>query len=87
MNWIRELCDLYDKNKKEAGIMGTGRFGEPLVLLPMFHSTVTAQITVTVNEAGDFLQAEPVAEEDKITPYLSSPSLVSRPIILWCSTT
>lgn len=67
MNWIRELCDLYDKNKKEAGIMGTGRFGEPLVLLPMFHSTVTAQITVTVNEAGDFLHAEPVAEEDKIT--------------------
>lgn len=67
MNWIRELCDLYDKNKKEAGIMKKGRFGEPLVLLPIFHSTVTAQITVTINQNGDFLHAEPVAEEDKIT--------------------
>ncbi|MDO5408099.1 MAG: type I-C CRISPR-associated protein Cas8c/Csd1 [Eubacteriales bacterium] len=67
MNWIRELCDLYEKNEQEAGKMTEGRYGEPLVLLPIFHSTVQAQITVTLNPEGDFLRAERVQEEDKTT--------------------
>lgn len=32
-----------------------------------FHTTVTAQITVTIDEHGNFLQAEPVDNGDKLT--------------------
>lgn len=67
MNWIQELCDLYEKNESEAGKIGVGRFGEPLVLLPVFHTTVQAQITVTVTVEGDFLRAELVTDDDKTT--------------------
>lgn len=67
MNWVRELCDLYEKNQTLAGKVEWGRFGEPLILLPLFHTTVTAQITVTINHEGVFLRAERVADEDKIT--------------------
>lgn len=67
MNWVRELCDLYDKNKDLAGIMQKGRYGENLVLLPVFHTTVTAQITVSIDVNGNFLGAETVPDEDKLT--------------------
>ena len=65
MNRIRELCDLYEKNQEKVGVIERGRYGEKLVLLPVFHSTVAAQITVAIDESGEFLYAEPVAEEDK----------------------
>lgn len=67
MNWVRELCDLYEKNQMNVGRIERGRFGEPLILLPLFHTTVTAQITVTIDHDGVFLRAERVADEDKIT--------------------
>ncbi len=63
MNWIRELCDLYDKNESLAGIMEPG---QP-VLLPLYHTTAAAQIEVTLNEKGDFLYAKIVPEEEKST--------------------
>lgn len=63
MNWIAELCDLYEKNESLAGLLGEDK----LVLLPPYHTTVTAQITVTVDEEGNFLDAEIVADEDKLT--------------------
>ena len=44
-----------------------GRFGEPLILLPVFHSTVASQITVTINEKGEFLRAVTVEDEEKLT--------------------
>lgn len=67
MNWVRELCDLYEKNKDLAGKVENGRYGESLILLPLYHTTVAAQITVTINEEGEFLRAEQVSEEDKLT--------------------
>ena len=63
MNWIGELYDLYDKNERFAGKMGPG---QP-VLLPLYHTTVAAQITVTIDEKGNFLYAETVPEEEKST--------------------
>ena len=67
MKWIGELYDLYERNRELAGKAERGRFGEPLILLPVFHTTVAAQITVTVDTDGNFLGAERVAEEDKLT--------------------
>lgn len=74
MSWADELCELYEKNKYHAGVMeykpvNTKKGVEmiPYVLLPPFHTTVTAQITVTIDEHGNFLQAEPVDNGDKLT--------------------
>lgn len=66
MNWVRELLDLYEK---EEAIAGEIRFRQnrPLVLLPPFHTTVAAQITVIIDENGKFIRAERVSEEDKLT--------------------
>ena len=63
MNWIGELYDLYDKNERFAGKMEPG---QP-VLLPLYHTTVAAQLTVTIDEKGNFLYAEIVPEEEKST--------------------
>lgn len=74
MDWVNELWDLYEKNKSKTGKMeykeiktkkGTEKI--PLVLLPPFHTTVAAQITVTINAQGDFLDAKLVENEDKMT--------------------
>ncbi|MCH5200182.1 MAG: type I-C CRISPR-associated protein Cas8c/Csd1 [Oscillospiraceae bacterium] len=67
MNWVRELCDLYEKNKDSAGKVETGRYGEDVILLPVFHTTVKAQITVTLTPDGEFYRADRVSGDDSLT--------------------
>lgn len=68
MNWIKELCDLYDKNAHLAGkveVEGTEK--TPPILLPLYHSTAAAQITVEIDGKGEFIDAHRVPEADKLT--------------------
>ena len=66
MNWGREALDLYEKNLNKVGkIEYRGEI--PYTLLPTFHSTATAQITVTIDEEGNFLHGEQVPANDKFT--------------------
>lgn len=74
MNWVQELLNLYDKNENIVGEMTyleqktkKGIIKIPIVLLPVSHTTVLAQITVTIDSEGTFLKAETVAEDDRIT--------------------
>lgn len=74
MSWIEELIDLYDKNSDLVGKMQykpirtkNGTEQVSYVLLPPFHTTVTAQITVTIDEEGNFLAADSVENDDKLT--------------------
>lgn len=74
MSWEEELIHLYDKNKSEVGKIQPKKFQKNgktettyYVLLPPFHTTVTAQITVTINAEGEFLEASKVGSEDKLT--------------------
>lgn len=66
MNWVGELIDLYEKNCDKAGIIEQ-RNNIPYVLLPPFHTTVTAQIAVTINENGGFERAGSVDNNEKLT--------------------
>lgn len=66
MNWGQELVNLYEKNSDRIGIIEY-RGKMPYVLLPPFHTTVTAQIEVTIDEKGNFLNAFIVEAEDKLT--------------------
>lgn len=67
MNWVRELLDLYEKNKALVGKTEVGRFGEDVILLPPFHTTVKAQITVRIDPNGVFLRADRVPKDDALT--------------------
>ena len=91
MNWIEELRDVYQKNEALAGQMTKrivrGKKGEeislPLVLLPAFHTTAAAQITVTVDGEGNFLDAQEVDDRNKLTliPMTEqSASRTSKPV-------
>ena len=66
MNWVNELIDLYEKNEDQIGVIEE-RNGMQYVLLPPFHTTVTAQITVTIDQDGNFLNAESVDSSSKLT--------------------
>lgn len=74
MSWEEELIRLYDRNSSQAGkiqykrIKKNGKDEEiPYVLLPPFHTTVTAQIQVTLSADGALLGASKVNGEDKLT--------------------
>lgn len=74
MSWEEELINLYEKNSDQAGVVQYHIFTRngkeekiPYVLLPPFHTTVTAQIQVTVSTKGDFLGASKVYPDDKLT--------------------
>lgn len=74
MSWEEELIYLYDKNTSQIGRIQLKSFQSsekeeqiPYVLLPPFHTTVTAQIQVTLSADGDFLGASKVESKDKLT--------------------
>ncbi len=66
MSWVNELIDLYETNSDKVGIIEY-RGDMPYVLLPPFHTTVTAQIEVTIDRNGNFKEAKLVSPEDKLT--------------------
>lgn len=74
MSWPGELLDLYERNVSEIGVIRYRAYKNkgktelvPYVLLPPFHTTVTAQAEVVINENGDFIGASKVPSEDKLT--------------------
>lgn len=66
MNLPGELIDVYDKNIDKIGIIAY-RNEIPYTLLPLYHNSVTAQITVTIDEQGNYLRGEQVEPADKFT--------------------
>ena len=66
MSWVNELIDLYEINRDRIGVIEY-RGENPYVLLPPFHTTVTAQITVTIDQDGNFVTAQQVDSNDKFT--------------------
>ncbi|MGN0484991.1 MAG: type I-C CRISPR-associated protein Cas8c/Csd1 [Lachnospiraceae bacterium] len=74
MSWAEDLLELYEKNNSKVGIIEYKVYKKkekteriPFVLLPPFHTTVIAQIEVTIDERGNFLRASQVDNEDKMT--------------------
>ena len=67
MSWIRDLCDVYDRNEKIAGVYTEGRYGEPLILVPIYHSTMAAHVTITIDDKGNFIRADKVPKNQKMT--------------------
>lgn len=66
MSYVNELLQIYDRNQDKIGVIEY-RGDTPYTLLPPFHTTVTAQITVTIDQNGTFMRAERVEANDKMT--------------------
>ena len=80
MNFANALINLYEMNNEKIGVIEykniekfSGKDGVykkieiPYVLLPLFHTTATAQIEVTININGEIKRAKHVVEDDKLT--------------------
>ncbi|MEG1570586.1 MAG: type I-C CRISPR-associated protein Cas8c/Csd1 [Clostridia bacterium] len=70
MSWVSSLCALYDANQSRAGEMESWTRGSrtyPLVLLPIGHSTALAQIEITLDEDGSFLDARALEKSEALT--------------------
>ena len=65
-SWKSELINIYENNIDKAGVMEY-RGESAYTLLPLYHSTASAHINVTVNQAGDYIGAEFVDPKDKMT--------------------
>ena len=66
MSYVNELLQIYERNQDKIGVIEY-RGDMPYTLLPPFHTTVTAQITVTIDQNGKFMRAERVEANDKLT--------------------
>ena len=60
MSLFSVLCQVYDENESIAGLID----GEKPMLLPVYHTTMAAQITVTLDEDGEFLEADIVPNDE-----------------------
>ncbi|MGI6623615.1 MAG: type I-C CRISPR-associated protein Cas8c/Csd1 [Acetivibrionales bacterium] len=71
MNWINALYDLYDKNKDIAGKIEekikSGGNVQRLILLPISHSTASAQIEVSIDSLCNFISAKTIEKDDAVT--------------------
>lgn len=64
MSWILRLYDTYENNLDQVGKISGEK--DP-VLLPICHSTQQAHITVTIGLQGEFLRANVVDPDDRLT--------------------
>jgi CRISPR-associated protein Csd1 len=61
MSWMQLLCATYDNAEHKVG-----DYNDAAILLPFFHTTMTCNIEVTLNEKGEFIQANVFSREKKI---------------------
>lgn len=53
MSWEEEALRLYERNRSEIGIIK--KYSNVFcVLLPLHHTTVTAQIEIVIDDEGNF---------------------------------
>ena len=71
MSWIAQLVKTYDVNASLAGKPGVE--GSKAVLPPIGHIIQNAQIEITVDGEGNFVQAIPISKDQQPTLMPSTP--------------
>ncbi len=67
MTWLRNLFVTYEKNKQLIGKFEMSRNNQEYALIPVAHTTQTAQIEVTLDMDGNFISAKVVDKDDAST--------------------
>ncbi|MEA4889691.1 MAG: type I-C CRISPR-associated protein Cas8c/Csd1 [Clostridiaceae bacterium] len=70
MSWASSLCTLFDANAWRAGEIETWN-GKSLTLIPLGYDTMKAQIEITIDGEGNFINARSLnkTESETIVPY------------------
>ena len=76
MSWIQQLIETYDDNQALAGKPGPNGASDELP--PVGHMIVNAQIELTVDAEGNFVQARAIIKEDEPTLIPCTPDSASR---------
>lgn len=77
MSWMQDLVAAYDENKRFAGKKNGGGF--KFLLPPVGHIVQNAQIELTLDENGDFVNAEVIEDkQDQATLIPCTPDSASR---------
>ena len=72
MNWFEELCNLYKMNEDVAGDYVAekdkdGKIINYYALIPLYHNTLKAQLTVYITQDGKFVTASHVPSSEGYT--------------------
>ncbi|WP_099302614.1 type I-C CRISPR-associated protein Cas8c/Csd1 [Bacillus sp. Marseille-P3800] len=68
MSWLLNLYQTYKNNEDQVGQWEVDRYEKEYTLLPISHTTQNAHIEVTIDEDGDFLNAEVIPKVNTLIP-------------------
>ena len=78
MNWERELIRYYDQMADRAGEYQIDPRGYSYALLPIRHTSVSANLEIFLDLDGNFLKVEPIAPEDAFTITGTTEDAIAR---------
>lgn len=78
MTWLRNLYDTYENNQRLIGEFEKTTNDREFALIPISHTTQTAQIEVSLDENGNFVSAKVVDKEDASTIIPCTEASASR---------
>ncbi|WP_019153451.1 type I-C CRISPR-associated protein Cas8c/Csd1 [Robertmurraya massiliosenegalensis] len=67
MTWLRNLYETYNSNNKFIGEFEKNKFDQEYALIPVAHTTQSAQIEVVLDINGNFISAKVVEKSDAST--------------------
>lgn len=65
MTWLRDLYEVYEKNKSFIGKRELNQWGQEVILLPISHTTQTAHIEVNITVDGKYHSAIVLGKEHR----------------------
>ncbi|MFC7056454.1 type I-C CRISPR-associated protein Cas8c/Csd1 [Enterococcus alcedinis] len=71
MSWLNALYETYEANLDCVGELETVR-GNEFTLMPISHTTQTAQLEVTITESGDFHSVQVLNKISTLIPVSDS---------------
>ncbi|MFC4620183.1 type I-C CRISPR-associated protein Cas8c/Csd1 [Camelliibacillus cellulosilyticus] len=78
MSWLLNLYETYEKNSDKIGVISKRNDDEEFTLLPVSHTTQSAQVEVIVDETGNFYSASIVDRKEGITVIPCTENSFSR---------
>ncbi|WP_144463661.1 type I-C CRISPR-associated protein Cas8c/Csd1 [Siminovitchia fortis] len=78
MTWLKNLYDTYENNQGLIGAFEKNKNDQEFALIPISHTTQTAQIEVSLDDNGNFVSAKVVDKNDASTIIPCTEASASR---------
>ena len=76
MSWISNLSSTYDQCESLIGKVSVD--DNSIILLPLFHLQLKAQIEIYIDQEGNFIRAERIPKDDQVTVFPVTEDSASR---------